>query len=97
MKRMYFLCSITIFSWSFLSAALPPLYTSVSQIQGLLSDPQLAALLGASEPLESIVRTEEGFVITTAHSKLLVVVTAKAQQMPGPISFEYSFGQIQPR
>lgn len=80
-----------------LSAVLPPLYTSIDQIKGMLSDPALSTKMDSGEFIESIVRNEEGFIITTNKSIVQVTVKAKKQAMPGPAVFEFTFNKIKSR
>lgn len=76
-----------------LSALLPPLYTSVDQIKGMLSDPQFGKTLQDGEVIESITRTEKGFRILTNKSSVDVDVEATKQEVPGPGKFYFSFGK----
>lgn len=78
-------------------ALLPPLYQSMSELQGLLEDPQLSKVINDAEPIMSIDRTENGFRITTNKHAVDVTVKTRPQRMPGPAKFQYVFGTPQPR
>lgn len=93
MKKFTFLSAICMLSFLPLSAVLPPIYTSRDQIMGMLSDPALYTKVQSGEYIESIVRNDEGFIITTNQSIVRVVVKAKKQSMPGPAFFEYTFSK----
>lgn len=77
-------------------ALLPPLYHTAAEIKGMLDSPMLAQTFSSGEAIQSITATDTGFIITTNHHRVSVVVTGQPQKMPGPARFTYTFGQAQP-
>jgi len=76
-----------------LLAALPPLAQSSKEIQAILSSPEIANYLECAERIESIKRTDEGYVIETNYQKLEVHIHyVEAENMvPGPQQYEIEF------
>jgi hypothetical protein len=69
-------------------ALLPPLYESIAQLQTLL-DQKLP--LESAEVIESITKTDEGYLIKTNYSSLNAVITPLPQSKPGPAKYEIRF------
>ncbi len=76
-------------------AVLPPLYSGVAEIKGMLSSPDLGKVLQSGEVIMSIIKTESGYRITTNKHIVDVTVTARHQKMPGPAVYDFSFGAAQ--
>ncbi|MBS0624907.1 MAG: hypothetical protein JSS32_02515 [Verrucomicrobia bacterium] len=83
------LLGLTPFAAAF--AALPPLAQSSREIQAILVDPRLQEMLGSAELIQSITRTEEGYVVITSNYQLRVDVEYKSSQRIGPVSFDLQF------
>lgn len=90
-------CCIAVLTCSSLSAILPPLYQGKAEIEAILKDPEFSKSLQAGEVIESIIRTEEGYEITTNHSLLQVEVEQVAPKHPGPVGIRLHFQPTQPR
>lgn len=73
-------------------ALLPPLYHTIAEIEGMLSNPNMSKALESGEPIISIERTEEGYRITSLRHRVDVTVTQVNQHKPGPAKFKYTFG-----
>ncbi|MGK5595387.1 MAG: hypothetical protein ACSNEK_08525 [Parachlamydiaceae bacterium] len=71
--------------------ALPPLWESVSQIEAILESSDLKNVFNSGEVIESIARTEDGFLVVTNHREVRAIVKAKPQAMPGPAVYEVTF------
>lgn len=84
---------ILIFLASTSFAALPPLYQSVREIQTLASHPRLAELLGSSEMITSITRTEKGYQVLTHNYVMEVDIHYGGgdRQFCGPAQFQFDF------
>src|SRR3989338_6496012 len=74
-----------------LLAALPPLAQSQAEIQALLSDERLYALLGSPEIIQEIIRTSSGYLVVTQHALVCVDVLYQQASHPGPVPFELQF------
>ena len=72
-------------------AALPPLAQSSREIQKILESKETYKLLGGAEPLDQIVRTENGYLLITAHKELLVDIRYERTGKIGPAQFELFF------
>lgn len=85
-----------LFSLSTVSAALPPLYESLREIEAILTDNQLSQKLTGDQMITSINRTDEGFVVITNKCSMHVDVkyhtSNKGSEMHvGPQQFELVF------
>lgn len=76
-------------------AALPPTYQSAKEFRALLDSPKLTESLGSGEPIESIVRDANGFVVKTNKHSLKVDVVYETMDQPGPAKFHLSFHNIE--
>lgn len=86
---------IAVFLLSFapLSALKPPLYHTLDEFKALIEDPQLPGKLDSSQAIQSIVRTEQGFEVTT--NKAVLPVNVVNEPAPkgwvGPAKFHLEF------
>ena len=87
--------SLSTFSAS-LSAALPPLYATLSEYKSLLRNPELAEKIGSGEPIQEIKRTDSGFLVTTNKHNLNVDIVYEPQDYPGPAKFHFIFHDVEP-
>jgi hypothetical protein len=71
--------------------ALPPAVQSSREIIAILSDERLYQLLGNSEQIERIVKTEDGYKINTEHYTLQVHVRYVPNECCGPAKFVLEF------
>lgn len=83
--------AILLASSSVAFAALPPLAQSEREIKAILDSQEAYKLLGGAEPIDQIVRTENGYLLITAHKELLVDVHYLPAKKIGPAEFELSF------
>lgn len=73
-------------------SALPPMYQSVRELNSLLADPQLVQILGSSEPIIGVVRTEMGYCVTTLRQSLNVVIHYGGdERLIGPAQYHFEF------
>lgn len=72
-------------------ATLPPLAQSEREIKAILDAPETYKRLGGADPIEQIARTENGYLLVTAHKELLVDVHYLPTQKVGPVEFELIF------
>jgi|GEM_PF-2684023 len=93
MKRFFFLCSSLVVTTC--SSVLPPLYETIAEYKALLESPQLGEKLSSGEPIVSITREAEGFLLTTTRSTLRVKVHYMPQNRPGPSQFTLQFRESQ--
>lgn len=93
-------CMATIIGFSTLtsslSAALPPLYATLSEYKSLLRNPELAEKIGSGEPIQEIKRTDNGFLVTTNKHNLNVDIVYEPQDNPGPAKFHFIFHDAEP-
>jgi hypothetical protein len=74
-----------------LVALLPPFAQSQREIEALVSSPQLGERLGSGSRIESIVRTDSGYVVATADLWLRVEVVYRPSKRIGPAEFDLVF------
>jgi hypothetical protein len=74
-------------------AALPPLAQGNREIRAILQSQDTYTLLGGSERIEQIIRTENGYLLITAHKELLVEIQYIPTDQIGPAVFELVFHQ----
>ncbi len=76
-------------------AALPPLAQSTREIQALLADDRFYNSLGSGERIQEIIRTENGYEVTTQHYTMQVEIRyiRGDQKICGPVKFEFEFYQ----
>lgn len=91
MKKLLF-CATLLFPLV-VGAVLPPLYTSVDEIKGMLESPDLSKVVESGELIMKIVRTSNGFDIETNKSLVHVKVVPVPPKMPGPLTFTYEFSK----
>jgi hypothetical protein len=85
------LLAIMLASSSVACAALPPLAQSGREIKAILDSQETYTLLGGEEPIDQIVRTENGYLLITAHKQLLVDIRYLPFKKIGPAEFELGF------
>ena len=78
-----------------LSAVLPPVWQGVAEVKAILNDPDLSQHLDSAEILESIAKTDQGWLISTNRSHLLVKVIYERQSMPGAQKFKLKYSLSQ--
>ncbi len=72
-------------------AALPPFYESLAEITTILKDNQLADRLGSGEMITSIVKNDQGYLITGVKYKIQVNVIFQKNDKIGPAKFQLRF------
>lgn len=77
-----------------LSAALPPLWQNVAELKAILEDKELGATLQSGDAIESIEKTENGWVIKTNHRTAKIEVKVEPAKMPGPAKFTLQWSII---
>lgn len=77
-----------------LFSLLPPLAQSLAELRALLEDKRVYGMLGGSEIIEDIIRTDEGYVIVTRSKILPVDITYLKQEHIGPQQFEFYFHPV---
>lgn len=93
MSRQFLLVA-TFFCASSCFAALPPLWNSVREIEGILKHPDLKEYLDASQTINAIERVPGGFRVITNTSKVLVELSPRHDQHVGPVQYEYTFSSL---
>jgi len=78
-------------------AVLPPLYHSLNEIQGIISDERLAKELGSAQGIIEIKKVEKGYLITSYKYQLKVDVIYIPQEIIGSSKFELKFHKKKPR
>jgi hypothetical protein len=74
--------------------ALPPAVQRTRELVAILSDERLYEALGNAEPIESIEKTEDGYLIRTENYTLQVNVKYVLQdRCCGPAKFELEFSE----
>lgn len=84
------ICSISA------QAALPPAYQSAKEFRAVLDSPKLIEIIGSAEPIESIIRENNGFLIKTNKHTLRVDVVYETMDHPGPAKFHLAFHELEP-
>lgn len=78
--------------------ALPPLADSLRELSAILNDRRLGDALGSGAFIESIQRTESGYLVTTAKETLEIeVIYFQTDGRVGPGQFELVFAKKKPR
>lgn len=80
------MCALPIY----LHALLPPLWHSISEIEGLLHDSQISRFIDSAHTIRLIERVEGGYRVRTNSAELFVAVQTKSNGA-GPSKFEYHF------
>lgn len=95
MKRLMITFVTSLFCMSALSAALPPLYQDLREIQAILEDPRLTKALTDDQAIVSISRISDnatnGYDIMTNKCSLHVDVVYVPTKLMGPAKFELNF------
>lgn len=74
-----------------LFAALPPYGQSVRELQSLVTDNQLYQILGDSEMIQDIVKTDQGYAILTKNVYIRATIHYSPEVKIGPVAFTFSF------
>ncbi len=74
-------------------AVLPPLAQSTKEMRAILNDSQLYQMLGSSQNIQEMSRTDFGWVVKTQDLALEIDVIYTPQKQPGPAQFELRFRQ----
>ena len=69
---------------------LPPYAQSQREIQAILD----RSAIPVGEVIQSIVRTDGGYSVSTSHYTMEVAVEYFPNQHPGPVPFELHFGEL---
>lgn len=77
-----------IFASPAIFAALPPLARSNVEIQAILQSQETYRILGGGERIDQLIRTENGYLLITAHKELLIDVHYLHSGKIGPGEFE---------
>ena len=85
------LTMLLLTSGSMVFAALPPLAQSEREIQAILSSRESYDLLGGANPIEQIIRMENGYLIITARKEMKVDVIYVNTGKIGPAEFKLQF------
>lgn len=72
-------------------AALPPLWQNVQELKIILNDKRLGDFLNSGDVIQSVKKTDDGWIIVTNHKRLNVKVQYENSQNPGPVQFRISF------
>ena len=86
---------IALLAFSPLAAILPPLAESLRELKAILQDGRLYSLAGSAEMIDSITRTESGFLVTTTHKEIEVTVNYLPNLNIGPKPFELDFSVVE--
>ncbi len=78
-------------------AALPPLYQSLAELQAVLQSPELSKRLTSADYIESIERSQDGFLIVTNKNTLQAHIITEPATRPGPAKFNVTFDNPKPR
>lgn len=91
MKKFAFAAVLLMLSAGSAFASLPPLYQSLRELQALLTSEGLQESLGSGEVIQEIVRTAQGYVVTTQNYHLTVDVQYAHPGKIGPAEFDFQF------
>ncbi|MBS0604181.1 MAG: hypothetical protein JSS60_03975 [Verrucomicrobia bacterium] len=83
--------AVLILASSSVFAALPPLAQSNREIQAILQSPETYRLLGGADPIDQIIRSENGYLLITRKTELLVDISYLHTGKIGPAEFELHF------
>jgi hypothetical protein len=91
---MKIVCFIILAGIGSAFAALPPLAQSTREMQALLSDPHMQGWLGSAEPIQSIIRMQNGYLIMTQNYAMRVDINYGGEdRLIGPVPFTLEFSQ----
>ncbi len=91
MKKIIFTLALFMFAGNISYAALPPLYQGIREIKAIIEHQEFSENLGSHEVVMDIVRIEQGYLIITNYSHMIVEVVYLPQEMSGPGQFELIF------
>lgn len=86
-----------LFSFSLTAqAALPPYYQSVRELKTLLELSELGEKFGSGREIRSIVRTEEGYLVSSQDCQLPIDIKylPLSGGMVGPARFKFTVGEL---
>lgn len=71
-------------------AALPPYFQTAKEITSILNNTTIAKTFGSGKPVSSIIRTEDGYIVSTTTCKLIVRVHYRPNSsgMVGPALYD---------
>ncbi|KAF3363324.1 hypothetical protein PHSC3_000078 [Chlamydiales bacterium STE3] len=90
MKRLLLTLAALLFTANG-DALLPPLWESVAQIKTVLDSTELKNYLESGERIESLSRSDEGFIIITNASTIRAIISPEPQHYPGPAKYHVHF------
>lgn len=97
MKKCLFTCLLSMLLAQSGFALLSPLSESLVELKTLLEDPRLQKSFGEGEAVQSIERTNEGYLVQTNKSKLNVDLIYRPMNRIGPQQFEFHFNATEQR
>lgn len=94
MKRL--LMTLLLASSLPLMAALPPLANSLRELRALTNDPAFYEAVGSADVIESIQKTDDGYLVTTNFKQVAVTITYHPLSgRLGPAPFDLTYEQVQ--
>lgn len=96
MKKLLLTMAAVLFSAQACFAALSPLNQSIVEFRTIINSPELSQLLTQNEVILGIERIEQGYVIITNQSEMLVEVSFQPSERPGPKEFKLHFNKPRP-
>ena len=95
MKKFLFASFIIFMGAGKLFAVLPPFYHRLAEVAAIVEDPRLHELLSSSEMIESIVKNDAGYEVSTQHYIMQVRVCYLPYEdgRVGASRFEISFDE----
>lgn len=95
MKRILFLLFMS--AATCLTAALSPINQSINEIDSILHHRELIEKLGQNEVILDILRTEEGYNISTEHYDMIVELVYETKRNIGPRTYKLLFHTPAPK
>lgn len=95
MKKFGFMIASMMLCTVSAHAALPPFYQSTKEFRALLDSPSLSEIIGSGEPVVSIVRGDNKFIVKTNKHSLQVDIVYDHMSNPGPAKFHLAFHELE--
>lgn len=90
-----FLIVTALFSFSSLTAVLPPLYSTIDEIKAILNSAELSQHLTSADAIMAIEKNENGWTIHGFHHSVNVEVIYLKQDMPGPAKYKLVWHEME--
>lgn len=96
MKKIlpFFITAMAVFQSG--NALLPPLYQTADEITFILTNSELGKHLQSGEVIMQVNNIGNGYEIVTNKNRVMVDITYKPNDRPGPARFNLKFHEVQP-